>query len=91
MLPAKVGHPAYQEIMRMGDVVVPMILEELEQASDHWFWALHFLTGEQPLPDDFSGTVDDAARLWVDWGRRRGLVSDARKRVIWTFPQAQAI
>lgn len=91
MLTSKVGHPAYQGIMRMGDSAIPLILEELERAPDHWFWALHFLTGQQPLPDDFGGTITDAANLWVVWGRQQGLLTDATKRAVWALPETQAI
>lgn len=91
MLTNKVMHPAYQEIMRMGDPAISLILEELESAPDHWFWALHFLTGEQPVPNDFRGTITDAARIWVSWGRRQGLLADAGQRAFWTLSKTQAL
>jgi hypothetical protein len=34
------NHPAYQEIIKMGWPVVPLILQELQRKPDHWFWAL---------------------------------------------------
>ena len=39
-------HPAYQRIIGMGPAAVPLILRELEQRPDHWFWALTAITGE---------------------------------------------
>lgn len=87
MLSSKVAHPAYLAIMRMGDSAIPLILEDLESEPDHWFWALHILTGEQPLPDDFSGTITDAARLWVAWGKQQGLLADAQQRTVWNLSQ----
>ena len=64
-------HPSYQQILRLGKSVVPLILKELERENDHWFHALNLLTGENPIPADFTGTVSDAADLWIEWGRTR--------------------
>ncbi len=48
-----VSHSAYQQIIEMGFDVVPLILRELEKKSDHWFWALKCITGENPvIPED---------------------------------------
>lgn len=33
-------HPAYQQIIGMGEVVIPLLLRELEKKSGRWFWAL---------------------------------------------------
>jgi hypothetical protein len=67
-------HFAYQQIIGMGKIaprlVVPLILRELEKRPDHWFWALHEITNEDPahLEDDF----DDAIAAWLTWGREKG-------------------
>jgi hypothetical protein len=44
-------HPAYQQIIGMGDAAVPLILQELERAPDHWFWALNAIIGVDPVPE----------------------------------------
>jgi len=67
----RINHPEYRKILSMGTTAVPYILEELERDTDHWFHALALLTGENPIPRDFKGTVKDAARLWIRWGRER--------------------
>ncbi len=61
-------HPAYQRIIGMGPEVVPLLLRELERTRDHWLWALHAITGEDPAKpqDGFEAAVD----AWLDWGRR---------------------
>jgi hypothetical protein len=41
--------PAYQRIIGMGQPVVPLILRDLEQKPDHWFWALRAITGDNPV------------------------------------------
>jgi hypothetical protein len=45
-------HPAYLELIRMGPEVVPLWLGELEREPDHWFRALHALTGANPMPPE---------------------------------------
>jgi len=68
-------HPAYQRIIGMGWLAVPLILRELERRPDHWLWALQAITGEQPASAD--GTFQGAVAAWLEWGRERGLLSDA--------------
>jgi hypothetical protein len=65
-------HPAYQQIIRMGPEVVPLILRELEQDPDHWFRALHALTGANPVPPGSQGKIREMAKAWLDWAREQG-------------------
>src|ERR1700687_2113157 len=37
----KALHPAYQEIIGMGEGAVSLLLAELKRDPDDWFWALH--------------------------------------------------
>lgn len=71
----RVLHPAYQRIVGMGWAAVPLILQELERQPDHWFWALQAITGEEPARG--TDTLDGAVHAWLNWGRERGLLSDA--------------
>jgi hypothetical protein len=65
-------HPAYQRIIGMGQPVIPLILKDLEQEPDHWFWALQSITGENPVPNDQSGNLAQMAQAWIEWGKARG-------------------
>lgn len=65
-------HPAYQQIIGMGRVVIPMILADLEREPDHWFWALHALTGEDPVPETARGQLDAMTKAWLNWGNEKG-------------------
>jgi hypothetical protein len=53
------------------DIVVPLILREMEREQGHWFHALMVLTGANPVPSNFQGTLTEATQYWVDWGRQR--------------------
>jgi hypothetical protein len=65
-------HPAYQEIIGLGPPVVPLLLQELERAPDHWFRALHALTGANPVPETDRGKVREMAAAWLRWARDNG-------------------
>lgn len=65
---------SYQRIIGMGPAALPLILKELERETDHWFWALEAISGENPVPADQAGRVDDMAKTWIEWGRKKGLV-----------------
>lgn len=66
-----VMHPAYQMIIGMGPDIVPLLLRELEQRVDFWFWALHAITEEDPVPPESRGNGKEMAKAWLDWGRGR--------------------
>jgi hypothetical protein len=67
-----VMHSAYQRIIGMGGVVVPLILAELEREPDYWFWSLAAITRDDPA--DGAETVEEAAAQWLSWGRDRGII-----------------
>ncbi len=62
-------HPSYQRIIGMGQPAVPLILQELERRPDHWFWALHAITGEDPAHS--ADNVDAVTDAWLNWWRAR--------------------
>ena len=65
-------HPAYQEIIAMGERAVPLLLAELESNGGHWFVALHRITGANPVPKEDAGRVQKMADAWIAWGRTQG-------------------
>lgn len=67
--------PAYQQIIGMGADAVPLILEELARETDHWFWALHAITGVDPTAAEDAGNVESMAASWLNWGRGQGYLS----------------
>lgn len=64
---------SYQRIIGLGFPALPLLLEELRDRPHQWFWALASIAGEDPA----AGTTDfDSARqLWLDWGRKRNLIT----------------
>jgi hypothetical protein len=66
----RVMNQHYQSIIGLGFLAVPLILRELQQEPDHWFWALQAITREDPaeVEADFNQMRD----CWLTWGRDRG-------------------
>jgi hypothetical protein len=67
-------HPAYQRIVGMGEQALPYILRDLEMTQAPWFWALHAITGIDPVPVEDRGYIDRMTRAWVRWGVRENII-----------------
>jgi hypothetical protein len=65
-------HPAYQRIIGLGPVVLPLIFRDLERKRSFWFWALRALTGENPVRSEDQGRVRQMTEAWLTFGRERG-------------------
>lgn len=65
-------HPAYRQIVEMGDLVIPLVLEDLKNTTDHWFLALMELTGQNPVQKDDAGFVERMTEAWIQWAKKRG-------------------
>ncbi len=61
-------HPAYQQIIGMGERAIPLILIELSREPDHWFWALKAISGIDPVPPEYRGDMGKMRELWLAWG-----------------------
>jgi hypothetical protein len=68
-------HPAYRAIVGLGKPVVPLLLAELQREPDHWFIALHELTGAEPVPEEARGRIEKMTAAWVEWGRKNGVLA----------------
>ena len=67
--------PAYQSIIGMGPIAIPMILATLQAEGnepDQWFWALKALTDVDPVDDEDRGNYRAMAASWINWGKRAG-------------------
>jgi hypothetical protein len=67
-----VAHPAFQEIIRLGSPIIPLLLRELENRTGHWHRALRQITGADPVPPADRGNLDKAAEAWLRWGKEQG-------------------
>ncbi len=65
-------HPAYQEIIRLGSAVVPLLLRDLADNHTHWFAALEAITGAQPVPASLAGNIPRIVEAWLRWAEDNG-------------------
>ncbi len=64
-----VEHPAFQDIIGLGEAVVPLILHDLEKDPSLLVWALPEITGVNPVPAGDAGNIAKMAEAWLCWGR----------------------
>ncbi|MES2213853.1 MAG: hypothetical protein V4465_00460 [Patescibacteria group bacterium] len=64
-----ITHPAYEEIMRMGEEAVPFILRSFQKEIDHWAPALMTIVQVNPVPRESAGKMEKIRDAWIKWGR----------------------
>jgi len=67
-----IGHPAFQEIIALGQAVVPLMLRDLEEKPRLWVWAFPDITGVDPVSVSDRGNIAKMSEAWVRWGRANG-------------------
>ena len=66
-----IEHPASQEIISLGEAVIPLMMRDLEKEPSQWVWALPRITVANPLrPGDADSRK--MAEAWLRWGREHG-------------------
>jgi len=65
----KILHPAYQEIIGMGERALPMLIREIQTAPSHWFWALRAIARDNPAQG--KATIEEAVTAWTRWWSSR--------------------
>jgi hypothetical protein len=63
-----------QKIIAIGPDVISLILAELRERPDHWFWALHVLADADPVPASDTGHFQKMAAAWITWGEDNGFI-----------------
>ena len=67
-----IGHPAFREIVSMGEPVVPLMLRDLEKEPSFWVWALSEITGADPVPASDRGNIAKMSNAWLRWAHANG-------------------
>ncbi len=65
-------HPAYREIVDMGQLAIPLILERMQSHNGHWIQALYDTTGADPVDVSDYGNIDAMEASWYEWGKANG-------------------
>lgn len=69
---AIIEHPAYPQIIAMGEPILPLIFRDLQDNGGWWYPALRTLTGANPVPADVQGQPELNAAAWLCWGQANG-------------------
>ncbi|MDE0158305.1 MAG: DEAD/DEAH box helicase family protein [Gammaproteobacteria bacterium] len=67
-------HPAYQEIISMGEPAVPLILQRMQGEWGHWDRALGDITGANPVKRSDWGNIAAIQASWLEWGEANGYI-----------------
>jgi len=67
------SHPAFREVIGMGDAVVPLLLRDLQSSASLWVWALPEITSADPVVPQDQGKIDKMTESWLRWGKDQGL------------------
>lgn len=70
-----VMHPAYQQIIGMGQNAIPLIFSAMQKTPDYWFWALRSITGKDPVLPEHRGRLKQMTEDWLEWGRENGYIA----------------
>lgn len=70
----RILNPHYQQIIGIGPPVVPFLLRDLVRAPKDWFWALHSITGANPVAAQDEGDFTAMSKAWLNWGKQRGMI-----------------
>jgi hypothetical protein len=66
--------PEYQEILALGWSAVGPLLRRMQKNPDWWFWALRYITGDDPVPASARGDLTEMTKAWIQWGSNRKLI-----------------
>jgi hypothetical protein len=65
-------HPAHLQIIGMGTIAIPLLLERLRRGERRWVYALKCVTGEQADTPEMRGDPKLVIKAWLDWGTQHG-------------------
>ena len=67
------SHPAFREVIGLGDAIVPLLLRDLQTSPSLWVWALPEITGVDPISPQEAGNITKMTGTWLRWGKEHGL------------------
>lgn len=59
----------YLRIIKLGERVIPLIIEELEKEPAPWFLALQVLSERDDIGQDTPGDFSKITKAWLDWSK----------------------
>lgn len=59
--------PVYQELVSLGILCMPYILEDMEQNGTDWHPVLVSITGDNPITEEIAGQIPEMVKRWCDF------------------------
>jgi hypothetical protein len=69
-----INHPAHLTILQLGERVLPLIIEDLENYNNHWFITLSKITGVNPILPEHAGDVESMRGDWINWAKENNII-----------------
>ncbi len=66
---------AYRSVIYLGADVMPILISDMQETGNHWFYALEEISGENPIAEANRGNVHLMINDWLDWGIAKGIVN----------------
>jgi hypothetical protein len=74
-------HPSYARIIAItaaaGQAGLRVMLTDLQEHQNDWFYALRSITGQNPVTSSMAGDVPRMIQAWIKWGQERGVIDGA--------------
>ena len=67
-------HPAFGQIVALGEPILPLIFRDLRDNGGWWYPALRTLTGANPVPESARGKLRLNTAAWLRWGEENGYI-----------------
>jgi hypothetical protein len=64
----------YLKIISMGESVIPLILQDMQEHGGNWYRALRILSDEDPVSPETRGDIPKMKEAWLRWGRDKGYI-----------------
>ena len=68
-----INNSAYLSIIALGSDVIPLIIQDLRNAENHWFSALESLTSINPIKKEHKGIFNLMKSDWLEWADKNML------------------
>lgn len=62
----------YRRIIGLGKKIIPYLIEDLETTNTDWIFALHQITGEDPIEKNHTGKFGLMKSDWLNWADETG-------------------
>lgn len=63
-------HFSHLQIIGMGEIVIPLILERFLDGDPRWVFSLKCISGQQPDSSESQNDLNVGMKAWSDWGKR---------------------